>query len=270
MYLLKRATGGIRLTASPTATAAAAAGRRPQLDPLAAVASPGMLRACLCSALLSAAAAQFGNIRIDWVSEGALGDGLATPRIVGLQAEEEELRAAVQAQAPAPSADTYEDAWWKGGFEHEPPDTWFAGSREPRGKRHPEMIRHGLRVGAVYTHMMTGARGVIVGWDEKPRAPRQWLSANLPGERSWADRMRRLYSPHFSVLEELTSADGNVQFMQRYIVAQCREDNPAPCPYVEPLAKPLQHPDLGKFFDGFDAHRGYLPNEALASLYPDG
>ena len=49
-----------------------------------------------------------------------------------------------------------------------------------------------MHVGAVYTHALTGARGVVVGWDERARAPREWLAANLPGKRSWADQMRRL------------------------------------------------------------------------------
>jgi len=53
-------------------------------------------------------------------------------------------------------------------------------------------VEHSLRVGAVYYHTLTGARGVVVGWDERARAPREWLAANLPGKRSWADQMRRL------------------------------------------------------------------------------
>ena len=49
-----------------------------------------------------------------------------------------------------------------------------------------------MHVGAVYKHELTGARGVVVGWDERARAPREWLAANLPGKRSWVDQMRRL------------------------------------------------------------------------------
>ena len=64
--------------------------------------------------------------------------------------------------------------------------------------------------------------------------------------------------------------DGKLKFMQRYIVAHCREDDPEPCMRVESPATPLQHPDTQLYFDGFDPERGYLPNAALEELYPDG
>ena len=114
-----------------------------------------------------------------------------------------------------------------------------------------------------------GARGVIIGWDERTKAPRQWIAGNLPGERSWTDMLRRLYAPHYSVLEERRMDDGKLKFMQRYIVAHCREDA-EPCMRVESPAAPLQHPDTQKYFAGFDPERGYLPNAALEELYPDG
>ena len=132
------------------------------------------------------------------------------------------------------------------------------------------MVEHSLHVGAVYTHALTGARGVVVGWDERARAPREWLVANLPGKRSWADQMRRLYAPHYSVLEEIDKPDGSKRFMKRYIVALCREDDPAPCPRVATPAQPLHHPDIAQYFGAFDPQRGYLPTAELAALYPDG
>ena len=156
-----------------------------------------------CALYAAAAAAQFGTIKIDWVANGALGDGVATPRVILPydKAEAVDMQEAHEKE-PHASADSYEEAWWRDGFAHDPPESWFGGSREPRGQRPPEMVRQALRVGAVYTHAVTRARGVVVGWDQRTKAPRQWLGANIPGERSWADRMRRLYAPHFSVLEE--------------------------------------------------------------------
>ena len=58
--------------------------------------------------------------------------------------------------------------------------------------------------------------------------------------------------------------------LSRYIVAQCREDDPAPCPRVATPAAPLHHPEIAQYFAGFDPQRGYLPTSELAALYPDG
>ena len=76
------------------------------------------MRACL-GLFAHSVVAQFGTIHIDWVSEGALGDGRATPHVGGLSAGSEGEEPA------APSADTYEEAWWRDDFAHDPPSVWF-------------------------------------------------------------------------------------------------------------------------------------------------
>ena len=40
--------------------------------------------------------------------------------------------------------------------------------------------------------------------------------------------------------------------------------------FVDRQATPLQHPDIGQYFGGFDPQRGYVPRAELAALYPDG
>ena len=65
-------------------------------------------------------------------------------------------------------------------------------------------------------------------------------------------------------------SDGLPPCLSRYIVAQCREDDPAPCPRVATPAAPLHHPEIAQYFAGFDPQRGYLPTSELAALYPDG
>ena len=232
-----------------------------------------VMRVCLAAGLLvHSIVAQFGTIRIDWVSEGALGDGRATPHVGGLSAE---VVGEEPAAPPAPSADTYEEAWWRDDFAHDLPGVWFGAGREVRNKRPAEMVQHALHVGAVYTHTLTGARGVVVGWDERARAPREWLVANLPGKRSWADQMRRLcvappspgpppnpnpspaqappfcrYAPHYSVLEEIEKPDGSKHFMKRCAIAQCREramtrGRRSPPPPAHPPAHPPTRPNPG-------------------------
>lgn len=232
------------------------------------------------------ACGQFGTIQIDWVAEG---NGKTTPRLVGLESGSEESAQSdsdersgrrlfkledgkfteIEVEEPSVSerekrdADAFEEVWSRD-FAEMPQSEWFAASETPRGELPPSAALWGLRVGAVYRHSLTGSRGVVIGWDYRPRAPRKWLTANLPGQRSARDRLRRLYAPHYSVLEETPAG----AFMQRYVVALCREDDPRPCLEVESPAKPLSHPELAKYFDGLDLARGYLPNAALRERYP--
>ena len=96
------------------------------------------MRACFAAGLLAhSVVAQFGTIRIDWVSEGALGDGRATPHVGGLSAV---LEGEEPAPPPAPSADTYEEAWWRDDFAHDPPGVWFGAATTQRGKRPASMV----------------------------------------------------------------------------------------------------------------------------------
>ena len=227
------------------------------------------LRLLTLSLLATPALLQFGTIQIDW--SGEAGD-VAIPRVAGLDDEgfESSSHDVVANDDGDPNEDRYEEAWWRDGFAHDSPEDWFAASRAPRAQRPPSLIAWSHSVGTVYKHKLTGAHGVIIGWDARTRAPREWLARNLPGERSWADRLRRLYSPHYSVLEERRKPDGTLQFMQRYIVAQCIEDDAEPCIQVESPPTTLEHPDTSKYFAGFDPLRGYIPNAALAEVYPNG
>ena len=96
------------------------------------------MRVCFAAGLLAhSVVAQFGTIRIDWVSEGALGDGRATPHVGGLSAV---LEGEEPAPPPAPSADTYEEAWWQDDFAHDPPAVWFGAATTQRGKRPASMV----------------------------------------------------------------------------------------------------------------------------------
>ena len=112
------------------------------------------MRACLAAGLFAhSVVAQFGTIHIDWVSEGALGDGRATPHIGGLSAGSEDEEPA------APSADTYEEAWWRDDFAHDPPSVWFGAATTQRGKRPASMA---------------SARSTRPPWRQAPAQPADW------------------------------------------------------------------------------------------------
>jgi hypothetical protein len=221
-------------------------------------------RAIACTALMALHAAS-QSITIDWTMDGAT--GASTPQLRGM-VDDEHFTSDEEVDAEA-----YEEAWWRGGFGDDTQSEWFAASRTPRGARPASMVELGHRVGTVFHHTQSGALGVIVGWDARTRAPREWLGPNLPGQRSWAERMRRLYAPHYSVLEQLGSGP-DMRFQQRYIVAHCTEagDKGPPCLQVitPPVAHALQHPDLPRYFSLHDPAVGYVPNKELALLYPEG
>jgi len=87
---------------------------------------------------------------------------------------------------------------------------WFANSDAPRTVR-PAGMR--FRVGDAFFHAQTGAFGVVLGWDDRRKAPL----------RSWGQlRPERLYAVHYSVWEVPDpSIEPAVEGSSRYII----EDN---------------------------------------------
>ena len=83
---------------------------------------------------------------------------------------------------------------------------WFAGSTAPRTVRPPGMR---FRVGDIYFHAQTGTCGVVLGWDDRRRAPFQGWGRLLP---------ERLYAVHYSVLEVEDSGQTpeSVEFLLQY------------------------------------------------------
>ncbi|XP_041044061.1 si:dkey-261l7.2 [Carcharodon carcharias] len=69
---------------------------------------------------------------------------------------------------------------------------YFADSLEPRSPR-PPAVKY--RVGQVFRHKQDGYYGAIVGWDEKAKAPEEWLDQIYPSN------MQNLKNtPHYKVL----------------------------------------------------------------------
>ena len=210
------------------------------------------------------------SITIDWTLNE---HGSATPTVnVGSDdASDADLGENAADKSDNDNADAWEQTWWRDGFADDTQESWFAASRTPRGPRPESMVALAHSIGTVYRHTQTGAKGVIVGWDARTRAPRNWLGPNIPAQRSWSDRLRRLHAPHYSVLEQIEQADGQYRFMQRYIVAHCTDEGESgpPCIMVEPPASKLVHPDLDRYFSGHNAD-GYMPTAELRAIYPHG
>ncbi|XP_067882920.1 uncharacterized protein si:dkey-261l7.2 isoform X2 [Heterodontus francisci] len=80
-------------------------------------------------------------------------------------------------------------------------DGYFADSPEPRSPR-PPYVKY--RVGQVFRHEQDGYLGVIVGWDEKARAPEDWLNQRYPSN------MQDLKNtPHYKVLIHTTDGSNS-------------------------------------------------------------
>ena len=214
--------------------------------------------------LVQQSAAQLG-LRIEWV-ESSDNTWLSFPRLPGLEVQpgEDDMK-----EGDDIMHEKYEKAWRAGGFDRFTKDEWFASSQKVRRNR-PSSVTH--RVGTVYVHAKTGAKGVVVGWDDKTVASRQWVDAtDAYGGYDWQDRLARLHVPHYSVLEEVERPDGSIQYLQRYVVSMCHpRQAPPSCLQIQAPALKLSHPDLDFYFRGFDASQGYLPNDRLSRLYPEG
>jgi hemimethylated DNA binding protein len=175
--------------------------------------------------------AQFGTIQIDWDSEDAESPSSAEardwideepsgmelprarPRLVGFDDVDDPPVALTEEEQ-------YEQAWQSGGFADDTVHEWFGASPATRKERPPAVT---FRIGVVYTHATSGARGVVVGWDERTRAPREWIHLNA-GQLGAS--LARLHAPHYSVLEEIEQESGEVSTprlhpTQEGIAARC-------------------------------------------------
>ena len=115
----------------------------------------------------------------------------------------------------------FELAWSRGGFAADGPMDWFGHSTNTRPTR-PAELR--FRVGDLFQHQSTGCLGYVIGWDERTRAPRQWVEAHrqvsAPGTR-----YDRLFAPHLSVREFIPDphAPQGIGFQTRYVIQDSLE-----------------------------------------------
>ncbi|XP_054723277.1 F-box only protein 21-like [Uloborus diversus] len=124
---------------------------------------------------------------------------------------------------------------------------YFALSPEPRTERSPDIK---FRVGQVIVHKVWKYRGVIVGWDETAKAPKEWLKV-MHGEKHkhWKDM------PNYSILvdtrDKLIPQIGYVPQENIEVVTNMR----------------VLHPLLDDHFENFDGAQ-YIPRPWLKALYP--
>jgi len=123
---------------------------------------------------------------------------------------------------------------------------YFGQSPDIRDPKNPAVI---YRVGQVVKHKKWGYHGVIMGWDNKARAPDEWLK-EMHGENThWRDQ------PNYAVLVDT-------------------RDRPAPQMTYVPQEnieviknKKILHPRVDDYFENYDGAQ-YLPRPWLRALYP--
>lgn len=126
-------------------------------------------------------------------------------------------------------------------------DGYFARSAEIRETRSPEIK---YRVGQVIKHKKWGYRGVIVGWDERARAPENWIATmHGPSNPHWRTQ------PNYCILVD-TRDRATPQFTyvpqeNLQIIQQTK----------------IIHPAVDEYFENFDGTQ-YLPRPWLKGIYP--
>lgn len=136
----------------------------------------------------------------------------------------------------------WEAEWTGGGFERIEPSEFFAGSTTPRTGRSSEVR---FSVGQVIVNRSGPYRGVVAGWDEITKVPRDWPSLRR-------ERQPWLSKPHYAIL---VHGGGST-----YIV----DDNSE----LERVPREVDHPAVGALFASFNG-QVYLPREALRAAYPE-
>lgn len=123
---------------------------------------------------------------------------------------------------------------------------YFSQSTTVRSPR-PRELKY--RVGQVIKHKKYGYRGVIVGWDEKCKAPRSWIHT-MHGNNPAIEK-----TPHYSVLVDKRDRKD----IQTTYVAQ---ENIDIVTNIE-----VQHPSIWDYFDFYDGAQ-YHMRPAMQELYP--
>uniref|UniRef100_A0A914D039 Hemimethylated DNA-binding domain-containing protein n=1 Tax=Acrobeloides nanus TaxID=290746 RepID=A0A914D039_9BILA len=105
------------------------------------------------------------------------------------------------------------------------------------------------KIGQVLRHKIHGYRAVIVGWDEKAKAPEWWLEKAHKGNEEWRN------SPNYMIL--IDTRDRLVAQIG-YVV----EEN-----IILSKGKVI-HPLVNRYFESFDG-TCYKPRPWLRNVYPN-
>jgi len=122
---------------------------------------------------------------------------------------------------------------------------YFGQSTEPRDVRPPHIQ---FRVGQVIKHKKWGYRGVIIGWDEKARAPQEWLAQMHQDNDRWQ------HQPNYAILVDTRDrAAPQITYVPQENIEVVKHTK-------------ILHPNVEDYFENFDGSQ-YLPRPWLRSIY---
>jgi len=128
---------------------------------------------------------------------------------------------------------------------------YFSGSRAPRKDR----SRVKYRVGQVFVHKVHGYKGLIVGWDEVPKAPEAWFKRMGVSE---ADQKK----PMYSVLVDSRDRDddGSRTYVNEKNIVLCKSPDDS---------FDFKHKDLGSYVESFSRKMNlFYPRPPVRKRYP--
>jgi len=115
----------------------------------------------------------------------------------------------------------------------------------------PRAVDVKFRVGQVIKHKLFKYRAVIVGWDERPRAPKDWFSGAVPDKQMTS----YLNQPFYSVLIDTRDRAPQTTYV--------------PSANIELLEYTrIIHPSLDDYFEHFDGKSQYVMRPWLKRIYP--
>ncbi|KAK7066702.1 hypothetical protein SK128_022497 [Halocaridina rubra] len=125
------------------------------------------------------------------------------------------------------------------------PEGHFGMSPRPRLTR-PVGLK--WRVGQVVKHKRWGYHGVIIGWDQKCKAPETWIQKMHDGRKEWRTQ------PNYALLVEVDDREPQITYVPQeniYVIKDLK----------------INHPELHEYFESFDGAQ-YIPHKWLRAIYP--
>lgn len=125
-------------------------------------------------------------------------------------------------------------------------DGYFAQSAGVRDTKPPNVV---YRIGQVVKHKKWGYRGVITGWDEQARAPKEWIASMHKENPGWTTQ------PNYAMLVDTRDrAAPQITYVPQENIEVIRSTK-------------IVHPQVEDYFEHFDGSQ-YIPRPWLKGIYP--
>ncbi|XP_075243521.1 uncharacterized protein LOC142337849 isoform X2 [Convolutriloba macropyga] len=115
----------------------------------------------------------------------------------------------------------------------------------------PRAVDVHFRVGQVIKHKLYNYRAVIIGWDERPKAPKDWFTGAVP-EKQMATYLDQ---PFYSVLIDTRDRAPQTTYVPSANIQLLPNNR-------------IIHPSVDDYFEYFDGYSQYVMRPWLKRIYP--